>query len=40
MNQLGAGGTGLALDSQVISKNAGQGVCSQATGDGTWMKSL
>ena len=40
MNQLGSGGTSLALSSRARSKSEEQGACSQATGDGTWMKSL
>ena len=34
------GGIGLALNLQARSKSEEQGVCSQATVSGTWMKSL
>ena len=35
MNPFGTGGIGLALSSQARSKSEEQGVCSQATGNGT-----
>ena len=40
MNPLGTDGIGLALNLQAISGSEEQGVCSQATGSGTLMKSL
>ena len=40
MNPFDTGGTGLALNSQVRSKSAGQGECSPVIGNGTLMKSL
>ena len=40
MNPLDIGGIDLALNSQAISGSEEQGVCSQATGSGTLMKSL
>jgi len=40
MNPLDIGGIGLALNLQAISGSEEPGVCSQAIGSGTLMKSL